>query len=305
MGAFDDYPTPGAPKKGGAFSDYSAPAAASSASSSSTPWFSAGSGNDKIGEFFAKAGDTATFGLGAKLQDALGIGQKDGQTVAQQVANAGEDIGPIASTGADVLGYMAGPGELRVGEGLGKLAGAALGGNTIARVGGRMLGSGVENAGATIVGNAGHDQNTTTGDLLMSLGLGAATGVLPGSRGPRPETPPTADLNAAKKDAFAPLEDAWVNARNTGQNFNKVTSSLPTRTDLSSNFNSKVDEIAKEIGDSSGVLSADTIARYQRVLGGAARNDIDKNVARNYLVTRRQAGQACVDACGRRQHVSE
>ena len=133
---------------------------------SSVPWFSAGSGNDKIGEFFAKAGDTATFGLGAKLQDALGIGQKDGQTVAQQVEGAGKDIGPLASAGADVLGYMAGPGELRVGEGIGKLAASALGGNTIARVGGRMLGSGVENAGATIVGNAGHDQNTTTGSCL-------------------------------------------------------------------------------------------------------------------------------------------
>ena len=96
-------------------------------------------------------------------------------------------------------------------------------------------------------------------------------------------TPSTADLNATKKAAFAPLEDAWVNARTTGQNFNKVTSSLPTRTDLSSNFNSKVDEIAKEIGDNSGVLSADTIARYQRVLGGAARNDIDRNAAKNYV----------------------
>ena len=125
-------------------------------------------GPDKIGEFFSKAGDTATFGLGAKAQDALGIAQgPHGETVAQQVENAGKDIGPVASAGADLLGYAAGPGELRVGEGLGKLAGSWLGRgvgeNVASRVGGRMIGSGIEGTGATILGAAGHDQDLTPG----------------------------------------------------------------------------------------------------------------------------------------------
>ena len=249
-----------------------------------TPWFSAGPGNDKIGEFFAKAGDTATFGLGAKLQDALGIGQKDGQTVAQQVANAGEDIGPIASAGADVLGYMAGPGELRVGEGLSKLAGSTLGGNLAARIGGRMVGSGIEGTGATILGAAGHDQDLTPGGLAKSAALSTILGALPGGGGDRPVTPTTGALKTNMQNAFDPLESTWVNSRNTGQNFNAVTSSLPTRVDIGDTLNGKIDQISKEIGDSNGVLSADTVARYQRSLMKAARgNASDQNVAGNYI----------------------
>jgi hypothetical protein len=242
------------------------------------PWFSAGSGPDKIGEFVGKMADSATGGLGATALDALGIGQgPGGQTVAKQVESAGQDIGPLASGAADIAGYAIGPGKLAVGEKLASLAGGKL----LARMGG----SAAEGALASGVGTLGHGGSLQDAGTAATVGglIGGVTGALPGGRGARPVTPPTSELKTNMQNAFQPLENTWVNARNTGQNFNKVTSSLPTRTDLSSNFNSKVDEIAKEIGDSSGVLSADTIARYQRVLGGAARNDIDRNTARNYV----------------------
>ena len=237
-----------------------------------------GSGPDKIGEFVGKMADSATGGLGATALDALGVGQgPGGQTVAKQVESAGQDIGPLASGAADIAGYAIGPGKLAVGEKLASLAGGKL----LARMGG----SAAEGALASSVGTLGHGGSLEDAGKAATVGglIGGVTGALPGGRGARPVTPPTSELKTNMQNAFQPLEDTWVNARNTGQNFNKVTSSLPTRTDLSSNFNSKVDEIAKEIGDSSGVLSADTIARYQRVLGGAARNDIDKNAAENYV----------------------
>ena len=259
---------------------------APSSTAPSVPWFSAGSGNDKIGEFFAKAGDTATFGLGAKLQDALGIGQKDGQTVAQQVESAGKDIGPIASAGADALGYIAGPGELRVGEGLGKLAASTLGGNTIARVGGRMLGSGVENAGATIVGNAGHDQNTTTGDLLMSLGLGAATGVLPGGSGERPMTPSTADLQNTASGLYKPLESKVYRSPDVAAAIDRAGSDVSQGLEakMSSSLSDQIARINGIVSKGSQTTASD-IADFRSSLMGAARNDVDKTIAGKYLAS--------------------
>ena len=127
---------------------------------SDVPLFSL-TGPDKIGEFFSKAGDAATFGLGAKAQDALGIAQgPHGETVAQQVENAGKDIGPVASAGADILGYAAGPGMAwKLGNGTRELGDIGLargvGENVASRVGGRMIGSGIEGTGATILGAAG------------------------------------------------------------------------------------------------------------------------------------------------------
>ena len=244
-------------------------------------------GPDKIGEFFSKAGDAATFGLGAKAQDALGIAQgPHGETVAQQVENAGKDIGPVASAGADLLGYAAGPGELRVGEGLGKLAGSWLGRgvgeNVASRVGGRMIGSGIEGTGATILGAAGHDQDLTPGDLLKSALISTATGALPGGAGERPTTPSTADLSAIKDTKFAPLHTTPVNAPRLDAAFNGVAPRSGANVNLSDTFKSKVADIGNEVtGTTSGLTAAD-VADYQRALWSKARNPFDQKVAGQY-----------------------
>ena len=243
-------------------------------------------GPDKIGEFFAKAGDTATFGLGAKAQDALGIGQKDGQTVAQQVAAAGKDIGPIASAGADALGYIAGPGELRVGEGLGKLIGSGLsrgiGENVASRVGGRMIGSGIEGTGATILGAAGHDQDLTPGELLKSAAISTATGALPGGAGERPTTPSTAALKDIKDTKFAPLHTTPVNAPTVDAAFNGVGRSSGSQVNLSDAFKGKIGEIEKEVSGTTGGLTAADVADYQRALWAKTRNGFDQTAAGAY-----------------------
>jgi hypothetical protein len=262
------------------------PAAPTTSTAAPVPLFSL-TGPDKIGEFFSKAGDTATFGLAAKAQDALGFAQgPHGETVAQQVKNAGKDIGPVASAGADLLGYAAGPGELRVGEGLGKLAGSWLargvGENVASRVGGRMIGSGIEGTGATILGAAGHDQDLTMGDLLKSALISTATGALPGGAGERPTTPSTADLEAIKNAAFAPLKTTPVNASAVDAAVNGISRRSGAQVNLSDAFKGKADEIGNEVAGKTSGLTAEDVADYQRALWGKTRNGFDQAAAGQY-----------------------
>lgn len=255
----------------------------------STPWFSVGKGPDKIGEFVGKMADAYTGGLGAKALDALGVGQgPDGQTVAKQVESAGQDIGPLASAGADLAGYALGPGMLGVGEGLGKLATSQLargiGENAASRVGGRMIGSGLEGAGATIVGAAGHDQDLTAGDLLKAAALSSAAGALPSTGGPKVSTPTTADLQAIAKPKFTPLENTWINGPNTGKEFSAVDRNITPgdRATMSSSLQNKVDDINQQIS-SNQVLSADDLAKFQRGLMKSARGPQDQLIAGKYV----------------------
>ena len=293
MGAFDNYKSPGQDAQtsdtSGAFSGYKPPQPAAVAAPS-VPLFSlGGTGNDKIGEFLAKAADTATFGLGAKLQDALGIGQKDGQTVAQQVEAGGKDIGPVASAGADLLGYAAGPGELRVGEGLGKLAGSWLGRgvgeNVASRVGGRMIGSGIEGTGATILGAAGHDQELTPGELLKSALISTATGALPGGAGERPTTPSTADLDAVAAGRYATLTKRYNSpdvAAAIDRGGANVSQGLQSK--MSSNLSDQIDRIKGIVAKGGGTTAGD-IADFASSLKGASRNSIDEKIAAQYLAS--------------------
>ena len=146
---------------------------------SNVPWFSFGSGPDKIGEFVGKMADSSTAGFGAQALDKLGVAQgPNGQTVAQQVENAGKDIGPLGSAAADMAGYAVGPGKFALGE---RIAGR-LGEGILARMGGSAL----ENAGASVAGTVGHG-DTNVGDNLRSaalgLTIGGLSGGLPGVRG--------------------------------------------------------------------------------------------------------------------------
>lgn len=247
-------------------------------------------GPDKIGEFFSKAGDAATFGLGAKAQDALGIAQgPHGETVAQQVENAGKDIGPVASAGADLLGYAAGPGELRVGEGLGKLAGSWLGRgvgeNVASRVGGRMIGSGIEGTGATILGAAGHDQDLTPGELLKSAALSTVTGALPGGAGERPTTPSTADLQTSAQSAFAPLKNKVYQAPDVGNVIDRTTTGMSAgdAVSMGSRLRDARDVMTNEVANRPTV-TADDIAKFSRELGNAAGgDDVKQRIAQQYV----------------------
>ena len=194
-------------------SGVAAPVAPAAPAAPAVPWFSFGSGPDKIGEFVGKMADSASAGWGAQALDKLGVAQgPNGQTVAKQVEDAGKDIGPVASGVADVAGYGLGAGSLGVGEGIGALAtsGVAkgIGENIASRVAGRAIGAGVEGAGSTIVGAAGHDENLTPGDLLKSTLLSAGTGALTPnlSAGSKAKAPsPTSDLKATADSLYTPL----------------------------------------------------------------------------------------------------
>ena len=252
-------------------------------------------GPDKVGEFFGKAGDAATFGLGAKAQDALGIAQgPHGETVAQQVEAAGKDIGPIASAGADVLGYAAGPGMAGVGAGLGKLATSGLargvGENVASRVGGRMIGSGIEGTGATILGAAGHDQDLTTGELLKSAVISTATGALPGGAGKRPTTPSSADLGQTSQDAFSVLGKRQYNSPGVVKTFENLKANIPQglEANMSPSLGAKIDDLQR-IAAKKGTVSDDTIASFQRALRDAGENKTDQKIIKTFNDTLNQA----------------
>ena len=253
------------------------------------PWFSL-SGNDKIGEFVAKMGDAATMGLAAKAQDALGFAQgPHGETVAQQVENAGKDIGPIASGVADVAGYGLGAGSLGVGEGIGALATSGLakgiGENIASRVAGRAIGAGVEGAGSTIVGAAGHDENLTPGDLLKSTLLSAGTGALTPnlSAGSKAKVPsPTASLDAAVAPAFAPLKNKVYQTPDVERALSNVSVPQGMQANMSDKLSDQIDRI-KGIVAQGGQTTADDIAGFRRSLLGAATNDTDSTIAGQYI----------------------
>ena len=270
------------------------PAAVAAPAAPEVPWFSA-TGNDKIGEFVGKMGDAATMGLAAKAQDALGFAQgPHGETVAQQVANAGKDIGPIASGVADVAGYGLGAGSLGVGEGIGALATSGIakgiGENIASRVAGRAIGAGVEGAGSTIVGAAGHDENLTAGDLLKSTLLSAGTAALTpnlGAGSKAKEPSPTAGLNAAKKTAFDPLDTVHYNSSDIQPGFDGVTPSLSSgdRVARSTDLKAAVNDVSQEMKDKAtagGTITADDIAKFQRTVQGAATNPQDALIAKQY-----------------------
>jgi hypothetical protein len=219
--------------------------------------------------------DSATFGGADVLQGKI-AGSPSTDELRAQTEEAKKQIGPVGSATAELSGYAMVPGGLKVGEGLAGLAG----GGKLARIGGSAL----ENAGASGLGTLGHGGSWTDAgkNALVGLGVGTLTGALPGGAGTRPTTPLTSELKTNAQNAFTPLENTWINSRGVGQNFDRVTSGLPTRADLSSSLNSKIDEISNEIGDSTGVMSVDTIARYQRALMKAARGDVDRKVAGDY-----------------------
>ena len=253
------------------------------------PWFSM-TGNDKIGEFVAKMGDAATMGLAAKAQDALGVAQgPHGETVAQQVENAGKDIGPIASGVADVAGYGVGGGALGVGEGIGALATSGIakgiGENIASRVAGRAIGAGVEGAGSTIVGAAGHDENLTAGDLLKSTLLSAGTGALTPnlSAGSKAKVPsPTADLDAAVAPAFAPLKSKVYQTPDVEKAISNVSVPQGMQANMSEKLSTQIDRI-KGIVAQGGQTTANDIAGFRRSLIAASTNDTDSTIAGKYI----------------------
>ena len=275
--------------RSGQSNDSSGAASAATPAAPEVPWFSA-TGNDKIGEFVAKMGDAATMGLAAKAQDALGVAQgPHGETVAQQVEGAGKDIGPVASGVADVAGYGVGGGALGVGEGIGALATSGLakgvGENIASRVAGRAIGAGVEGAGSTIVGAAGHDENLTPGDLLKSTLLSAGTGALTPnlSAGSKAKAPsPTADLNAAVAPAYAPLRKVQYPTDAVERVISNVNVPQGLQAKMSPNLSDQIDKI-KGIVAQGGKTTANDIADFRASLLGAAKNDTDMLIAGKYV----------------------
>jgi hypothetical protein len=127
-----------------------------------------------------------------------------GQT---QAAHAGLGTVPDAVLGAAT--YAMGPGELGLASKVGGAVAPAIG-----RWAGGVAGAGLEGAGASALGAAGHGDDVGS-SALGGLLLGAAGGSLGGVVGRGGELPPAvsaSDLKAQASQAYAPLSNILFNA---------------------------------------------------------------------------------------------
>lgn len=222
MAAFDGYDdwtkqqsAPGS--SGGAFADYPPAAASSSASASSAgpsqSWsdylldhlhsFSQG-----LNAATRVATDAPTFGLMDKL-----FGSQAQADTASAYKQMGGAAVPLSLAGGMATGLP----ELKAASAIGEAAAPYVG-----KWAGGVLGSGAVGAGSGALGAYGHEQGWTpaAGDIekgaAIGGGLGAAAGTLSGvvGRGGTPPTSPTADdLEAAAKQAYAPLSNILYDAK--------------------------------------------------------------------------------------------
>ena len=257
--------------------DLSAPAPTAPAASE-VPWFSFGSGPDKVGEFVGKMADSASAGWGAQALDKLGVAQgPSGQTVSQQINSAGKDIGPVASGLADAAGYVAGPGKLALGE---RLAGG-LGGGYLARIGGSAAESGLA-SGVGTLGHGGSAEDALKAGTTGAL-IGAATGAIPGARGAKAGTPsPTSDLQDAASQAYAPLSNTRYPTASVERVVNSVNVPQGLQAKMSNNLSDQIDRI-KGIVAQGGKTTANDIADFRASILGAARTPADSAIAQQYV----------------------
>ena len=241
------------------------------------PWFSFGSGPDKVGEFVGKMADSASAGWGAQALDKLGVAQgPSGQTVSQQINSAGKDIGPVASGLADAAGYMAGPGKLALGEKIG----AKLGSGLLARMGGAAA----ENAGASVAGTMGHG-DYDVGDNLKALAFGGVTGAAGGAltRGARAgDVSPTAGLEADASSLYAPLNKTQYPTPAVERVLNKVSVPQGMQANISNKLSDQIDRVQSIVAQG-GKTTASDIAGFRRSLLNAATNDTDMKIAGQYV----------------------
>lgn len=221
--------------------------------------------------------DSASMGGLDKLQS-LAPGSPDVATLRAQTEQSRKDIGPVASTIADVAGYSMAPGKLGIGEGIT----SRLGGGYLARIGGSAAESGL----ASGVGTLGHGGSVD--DAVKSGGvgllLGAATGAIPGARGANADVarPTTTDLENTASQLYAPLKNKVYQTPDVEKAINSVSVPQGMQANMSKRLSEQIDRV-KGIVAQGGQTTADDIAGFRRSLLGAATNDTDSMIAGQYV----------------------
>ena len=222
--------------------------------------------------------DSATFG-GLDKAQSLVPGSPSVDQLRAQTEQSRKDIGPVASGVADIAGYAAGPGELKVGEGVGNLIGRG--------IVGRIGGSAVEGGGAAALGTLGHG-DTDIGDIGKAAGvgglIGGVTGALPGGAGERPTTPSTADLQSTASGLYKPLESKVYQSPDVAAALDKVGANVSQglQSKISSNLADQIDRINRIVSKGGGTTASD-IADFRSSLQGASRGKPDQAIVGQYL----------------------
>lgn len=223
------------------------------------------------------AGDAGTFGLPDTIMGGLHRLLGGGVTADQARSDtqaARTQLGPVASAGADILGYAAGGGAAGVGESLAKLLGTSLGG--------RMTAGAVEGGGATLAGSLGHgetDPEKLGKDAIVGTVTGGLVGGLPSPRA-LPNTPTTADMAAIEKGKWAGPDSTPMNPSDVSQAIMNVHLGLKPKevSGMAGPLENQINTISRTIAGSNRV-SADDVAAWQKQIMSAARGDTQKRIA--------------------------
>jgi len=224
--------------------------------------------------FGNRAADTMTAGLPDTIAGALGrlTGGPNADQMRAATEAGKEQLGPIASTAADIIGYTA-SGAPKAGAALARLLGGGLAA--------RMASGAVEGGATSLAGSLGHgetDPEALGQSLALGTAIGGATGVLPAGR-KQVHTPSTSDL---KFNA----ETAWQWPQNTQVNPNDVSTALVnTHLNLTPGerrlMGSKVDKTVQGIMKDAQVnsLTADDVSKFQDVIMEAANSKKKRRIA--------------------------
>jgi hypothetical protein len=230
-------------------------------------------GADQAAQDYSRtAVDAATFGQGDRLQAYL-----TGNPLEQERAKTAAASGRLGAMAPIVQGamYAMGPGELGIAKGLGEAAAPMIG-----KWAGGVLGSGIEGAGAGMIGAAGHDEDPNQG-MLVGGGLGALGGVPGGVVGRGGALAPALSedaLRARASQEYAPL-DAMVfhGPSQVKPALDAVTNTMTkSEQDLAASTMAKVNKLAD-----TNLTTGSDIQKYQKLFGGLAKTggDVDRQYA--------------------------
>ena len=156
----------------------------------------------------------------------------------------------------------------------------------LAGYGAGALTSGGVSAADAALGTLGHGGSADEAGKSAIWGgtIGTLLGMLPGgSSGPRPSTPSTADLDAVAAGRYATLTKKYNSpdvAAAIDRGGANVSQGLQSK--MSSSLSDQIDRIKGIVAKGGGTTASD-IADFRSSLMGAARNDVDKTIAGQYL----------------------
>ena len=161
------------------------------------------------------------------------------------------------------------------------------------RLAARVVGSGLESAGAGVIADEAHSAGQASlADLfktaVISGAVGGITGAIPGEKGALAGgESPKPILDAVKDSAYKPLETTHYDPSAIANDFDALKSGLSAKqsSGMGEALDTQIDKISRSIADKKKAgqsVTADDVANFQNQLKGAAKSDVDIRIAEQF-----------------------